>query len=65
MMPLRSRSPSKSQSLIAAKSIKFCHYRNGMFMGEMKCFERSGKGIVFLDTGEVALASYEKDKLQG
>lgn len=31
----------------------------------MKCFERSGKGIVFLDTGEVAIASYEKDKLQG
>lgn len=51
MMPRKSKSPSKSKRALEEGSIKFCHYKNGMFMGQMKCFERSGKGIVFLDTG--------------
>jgi hypothetical protein len=36
-----------------------------MFMGEMKCFERSGKGLAILDNGEVALVTYDKDKQHG
>ena len=34
-------------------------------MGEMKYFEKSGKGIVILDNGEIGLGSYDKDKQHG
>ena len=62
-----SRSPlSRSPNAVnATTTIKFCHYKNSMFMGHMRCFEREGKGILLLDSGECAIATYHKDKLHG
>jgi|JI6StandDraft_1071083.scaffolds.fasta_scaffold11543_3 hypothetical protein len=43
----------------------FCHYRNAMYMGSTKIFQRDGRGILLHDDGTSALTSYEKDMLHG
>jgi hypothetical protein len=43
----------------------FCHFRNAMYMGRAKVFQKDGKGILLHDDGTSAITSYEKDMLQG
>lgn len=43
----------------------FCHYKNAMYMGSTKIFQRDGRGIMLHDDGTSALTSYEKDMLHG
>lgn len=61
----RSKSPTFARSTSLTDSIKFCHYKNAMYMGGMKFFEREGRGILLLDSGEIIVPSFEKDKLHG
>jgi hypothetical protein len=43
----------------------FCHYKNAMYMGSTKIFQRDGRGILLHDDGTSAITSYEKDMLHG
>lgn len=36
----------------------FCHYRNAMYMGRVKVFQKDGRGILLHDDGTSAITSY-------
>ena len=41
------------------------HYNNGVYMGGMDCFKRTGKGIVLQDEGACCLCEYSYDTMTG
>ena len=48
-----------------SKHLYFCHYRNGMYMGQVQNFQRHGSGMVLHDNGTTILSSYYQDMLHG
>lgn len=56
-------SATKSKANLTTKHIYFCHYRNGMYMGEAKNFQKHGLGILIHDTGTSILSNYHQDML--
>ena len=59
----RSLSPGRSNP--NNKSLYFCHYKNGMFMGSVDCFQKHGFGLMLHDNGTSMLSSCYKDMLNG
>ena len=56
-------SPSKSRSDLTSKHVYFCHYNNGLYMGESKNFQRHGKGMIIHDNGTTFISNYHQDML--
>lgn len=61
--PPRSISASKSRANLVTKHLYFCHYRNGMYMGQVQNFQKHGLGMVIHDNGASVLSSYYQDML--
>jgi hypothetical protein len=59
------RSISGSKISPYFKQLYFCHYKNGMYMGSMDCFQKDKLGLVLHDNGSSMLSSYSKDMLHG
>lgn len=66
------KSPSKKQPLNHSSSssnissnLYFCHFKNAMYMGGIKAFQRNGRGILLHDNGTNLLSSYYNDLLHG
>ena len=56
------QSTSASQ---VSSSLYFCHFKNAMYMGGIKAFQRNGRGIVLHDNGTNVISSYYNDLLHG
>ena len=56
-------SPSKSKNNLTTKNVYFCHYRNAMYMGQAKNFQKDGLGMLIHDNGTVILSKYHLDML--
>ena len=57
------RSSTSSKTLV--NSLYFCHYRNAMYMGGIKSFQKHGTGILLHDDGSCVLTNYYNDILHG
>ena len=57
------RSQSSNTSL--TNSLYFCHYRNAMYMGGIKTFQKHGSGILLHDKGMCVISNYYNDFLHG
>lgn len=69
---LTSRSPQTGSKASLSQSkdnltqdTYFCHYKNAMYMGAVKVFQKDGRGIILHDYGSSAITSYDKDMLHG
>jgi hypothetical protein len=63
----RSRSTSArslSNSQVESKYY-FCHYKNAMYMGGMKSFEKHGLGILLHDDGYSVVCNHHNDLKHG
>lgn len=70
--PKRSSTPNSKRPSIAPSPNKqlesdvyFCHYKNAMYMGGIKAFQKHGKGIMVHDCGASILTSYHHDMRHG
>ena len=67
----RSTTPSskKRTSTSSHKQLEsdsyFCHFKNAMYMGGIKTFQKHGKGILVHDEGASILTSYHLDMKHG
>ena len=43
----------------------FCHFKNAMYMGGIKAFQKNGKGVLVHDNGASAFTSYHNDMRHG
>ncbi len=66
------KSPSKKQPLNHSSSLcnissnlYFCHFKNAMYMGGVKAFQRNGRGLLLHDNGTNVISSYYNDLLHG
>lgn len=48
-----------------SSNLYFCHFKNAMYMGGIKAFQRNGKGILLHDDGTNLISSYYNDLLHG
>lgn len=67
--PLRPATPSPKKSTSSQKQLNnetyFCHFRNAMYMGGIKAFQKNGLGVVVHDNGASVLSSYHYDLRHG
>ena len=61
----QSISASKSRVNLTTKQLYFCHYRNGMYMGQVQNFQKHGFGMILHDNGASVLSNYYQDMLHG
>lgn len=55
---------STSASQISS-NLYFCHFKNAMYMGGIKAFQRNGRGLLLHDNGTNLISSYYNDLLHG
>ncbi len=48
-----------------SSNLYFCHFKNAMYMGGIKAFQRNGRGILLHDNGTNLISSYYNDLLHG
>ena len=48
-----------------SSNLYFCHFKNAMYMGGIKAFQKNGRGIMLHDNGTNAISSYYNDLLHG
>jgi hypothetical protein len=60
--PISQQSNSASQ---ISSNLYFCHFKNAMYMGGIKAFQKNGKGILLHDNGTNVISSYYNDLLHG
>lgn len=54
-----------SASSAPLSNLYFCHFKNAMYMGGIKTFQKNGKGILLHDNGISMVSSYYNDLLHG
>lgn len=63
-----SSTPQKSQQVRKANSESdyyYCHFKNAIYMGGIKAFQKHGRGIMLYDDGVSAVTSYFNDFKNG
>jgi hypothetical protein len=60
-----SQSQSKLSSSQVTSNLYFCHFKNSMYMGGIKAFQKNGIGILLHDNGTNVISSYYNDLLHG
>ena len=69
--PKRSATPSPSKRLSSSsqKNLQsdtyFCHFKNAMYMGGIKAFQKNGRGILIHDNGVSSITSHQNDMKHG
>ena len=53
-----------SHSIISS-NLYFCHFKNCIYMGGVKAFQKNGQGILLHDNGTNVISSYYNDLLHG
>lgn len=48
-----------------SSNLYFCHFKNAMYMGGIKAFQKNGRGILLHDNGTNVISSYYNDLLHG
>lgn len=54
-----------ASSTTSESSHYFCHYKNAMYMGGIKSFQKHGRGIIIHDNGASVISEYHNDMKNG